>query len=124
MPREDDDLCLRLSKKFKFKFINEFLSFAIHNNDSKGITRNFRAQAIGYEKLFKKYYIDITKFCSKKSISDHYYLLAKKFYLAIDYNKSIKYSKSSIYYNFNLKNLLFFIYAQIKKLMSSKFHNF
>jgi glycosyltransferase involved in cell wall biosynthesis len=121
MPREDDDLCLRLSKKFKFKFINKFLSFAIHVNSSKGITKTSYIQALGYEKLFRKYFIDIKKYCSKKEIANHFYLLAKKFIFAKEYDKSLKYINSSFSYNRSIKNILTFIYIKYLMLFFRKF---
>lgn len=94
---EDDDLCIRLSKYFKFKYIDKVLSYAIHDFRSPGISSNKLANATNYEKLFNKYQKDIRKILGNKVIAKHHYILAKKFFNANKYIKSIYNLKKFIY---------------------------
>ena len=82
-------MCIRLSKYFKFKYIDKILSYAIHDLRSPGISSNKLANATNYEKLLNKYQKDIRKNLGNKVIAKHYYILAKKFFNANKYFKSI-----------------------------------
>jgi glycosyltransferase involved in cell wall biosynthesis len=93
---EDDDLCLRLSKRFIFKKINKNLSFAHHNNISLGVSTDNIKHAINFELLLMKYKKDIMKYCNLIDISNLYYLMAKKFFLSKNFKKSKSYLQKSI----------------------------
>lgn len=94
---EDDDLCIRLSKYFKFKYIDKILSYAIHDFRSPGISSNKLANANNYEKLLNKYQKDIKKILGNKVIAKHYYILAKKFFNANKYFKFLYNFKKFFY---------------------------
>lgn len=113
--REDDDLCLRLSKNFIFKHIDEDLSYAYLGNSDQ-ITSNALDHANSYEELFNKYKKDIYKYCTKLEISNHYYKISKKFYLCKKDNLSNKYIYKSIKFNLSLKNLILYFLLQIRKI--------
>jgi glycosyltransferase involved in cell wall biosynthesis len=109
---EDDDLCLRLSKYYKFKYINKNLSFAIHHKSSPGISSDKLNNATNYEQLLNKYKKDIFKFNGKEIYSNHLFILAKKYFLAKKFDHSYNFIKKSIKYKKTIKNIffIFFLY--------------
>lgn len=113
MSREDDDLCLRLSKLYKFKHIDKDLSLANLENRSQ-ITSNILNHAKSYKKLFFKYKKDIYLYCSKKEISNHYYLISKKFYLAHSFSESKKNIIKALKKYPSVKNLFFFVLVLLR----------
>tara|TARA_B100001287_G_scaffold184852_1_gene155957 strand:- start:784 stop:1647 length:864 start_codon:yes stop_codon:yes gene_type:complete len=112
--REDDDLCLRLSKYFLFKHIDQDLSFA-YLETKQQVTSNKIKHAKDYEKLFNKYEKDIQKFCTKSQISNHFYEISKKFLICKDYKKSKFYIKKSLNNYLNLKSFLILIVLLFRK---------
>ena len=77
----------KIIKVFKFKYIDKILSYAIHDLRIQN-SSNKLANANNYEKLLNKYQKDIRKNL-KQSNCKHYYILAKKFFNANKYFKSI-----------------------------------
>ncbi len=112
--REDDDLCLRLSKYFLFKHIDKDLSLA-YLEAKQQVTSNKLKHAKDYEQLFNKYKKDINKFCTRYEIANHYFNISKKFYLSKDYEKSNTYIKMSLKYNLKIKSLIIFFILLIRK---------
>jgi glycosyltransferase involved in cell wall biosynthesis len=107
--REDDDLCLRLSKFYKFKHIDKDLSLAYLEKNRNQVTSNALNHAKQYKQLFNKYKKDIYIHCSSKEIANHYYLISKKFYLASSFKEAKKNIIKSIKKYPNVKNLLVLI---------------
>jgi glycosyltransferase involved in cell wall biosynthesis len=87
---DDDDLCLRLSKFYKFKHIDKDLSLAYLENNRSQITSNALNHAKYYKQLFNKYKKDIYIHCSAREIANHYYVISKKFFLANSFKESKK----------------------------------
>jgi glycosyltransferase involved in cell wall biosynthesis len=114
---QDDDICLRLAKEYKFGLIKEVL--AIINDDSGNQTiSNKKNYAEGWFNLFIKFEDDIKQFCGNRIACKHF---TKSGFLFILANENLKARKSlckAIRYSFNYYTILFIIfsYIPIKKL--------
>jgi glycosyltransferase involved in cell wall biosynthesis len=117
---EDDDLCLRLAKKYKFKKINEPLSFAIHRQESPGVSKDNIAHAENFEKIFDKYKDDILKYCNNEDISNLYFKLSIKFFYAKKFKIAAKYNEFAFKkkYPTTLKKLIYYLIFKIINLIA------
>jgi glycosyltransferase involved in cell wall biosynthesis len=80
----DDDLCFRLAKKYKFELLP--LPLAISRTiDSNALTKQSFSLANGKKKLLEKYGNDISKYFGKNVISKKYFELSNNYLLAGDF---------------------------------------
>lgn len=103
---QDDDICFRLAKDFKFALIPEIL--AIYNTDGDGqIGGCSKRVANGWWILWNKYEKDVLEFCGKEVLAKHYTECAKYFLNAQDKKMSLTALIKSFKYKIIKENLLF-----------------
>lgn len=78
---QDDEICFRLAKVFKFGLIREPLAFA-HNDGEMKLTNNIQNTADGWWRLFSKYKNDIVEYCGENVLAKHYYNCANYYLIA------------------------------------------
>jgi glycosyltransferase involved in cell wall biosynthesis len=78
---QDDDICLRLAKKYRFGLIKEPLAI-IYCDAGEQVTSNKSEYAMGWWRLVNKHQADIRSLCGNKTLSDHYLKCASLFLLA------------------------------------------
>jgi glycosyltransferase involved in cell wall biosynthesis len=116
---QDDDICLRLSKRFKFGLIREPLAI-IHNDAGNQTISNRMTYAEGWEKLIVKFRDEILNECGKGTLARHYLKIGFLYNLANDRMKSRQYLKESIKLKFNYYTLYFLIFIMIFKKITLK----
>ena len=105
---QDDDICLRLAKNYKFKLIPEILAI-IHSDGDNQITDNSKEYAQGWWKLFNKYEKDIVKYCGNKTMSKHFEKCFYLFIISNQYHLSFQALRKIMLYRESSK-LITFIY--------------
>ena len=75
---QDDDICLRLAKEYRFGLIPEILAI-VHNDGSSQITKNSKSFAKGWLKLFSKHESEIRRVCGDKVMARHWAKCGKLF---------------------------------------------
>ena len=66
---QDDDICLRLAKKYRFGLIKENL--AIIKESDNQVSHNLLDYANGWWKLYHKFRTDILLHCGRKTMGKH-----------------------------------------------------
>lgn len=117
LPRlQDWELVLRLSKYYRFLFIDEPLVISYYSNES--ISADKEAYIIALELILKKHFEDFNQF--KHILSKHYYILGKTIYSEGDLVKSRRYFFSAIEkYPLNIDYLI----GYLKSFLSTKAYN-
>jgi glycosyltransferase involved in cell wall biosynthesis len=67
---QDDDICLRLAKEFKFGLVPEIKAI-IHDDAGNQTISNRTVYADDWYKLFNKYEKDILQYCGKETFARH-----------------------------------------------------
>ena len=78
---QDDEICLKLAKYYKFGLIKEDLALA-HCDGNERLTTNLKKNAEGWWKLINKFEKEIVDNCGKSALSKHYFNCAEKFLIA------------------------------------------
>lgn len=68
---QDDDICLRLAKEYRFGLIPEILAI-IHMDGGANLTRDSKRLAEGWWRLFSKHESEIIRVCGNKTMAKHY----------------------------------------------------
>lgn len=85
---QDDDICLRLAKTYKFGLVPSIMAI-IHDDAGNQTISNRRVYADDWYKLFNKYEQDILAYCGKPILAKHFIKCAK-LYLEIGDNGQAK----------------------------------
>lgn len=85
---QDDDICLRLAKEFKFGLVPDIKAI-IHDDAGNQTISNRTVYANDWYKLFNKYEKDILQYCGKKVLAKHFNKCAK-LYLQIGDSKKVR----------------------------------
>ena len=100
---QDDDICLRLAKEYRFGLIPEILA-VIHNDSGSQVTKSPKSYADGWWKLFRKHESEVLRVCGRKTMARHYakcgklYLKASETRLAHKaYKKALSFDRSIFY---------------------------
>lgn len=75
---DDDEICFRLAKEYKFGLIRECLALT-HSDGGAQVTSDRLDNARGWLRLFNKYQEDILKYCGKEVLVRHYCNCARQF---------------------------------------------
>lgn len=78
---QDDDICFRLAKKYKFALIPEILALVHISYDGCGdrISTSLRRVADAWWQLWRKYETDVVEYCGKHTMANHYLECADRF---------------------------------------------
>jgi glycosyltransferase involved in cell wall biosynthesis len=68
----DDDMCLRLARRFKFGLVKETLGI-IHGDSGNRVSDNYTQLANDYYRLCLNFKEDIVKYCGYKTMAGHYF---------------------------------------------------
>jgi len=83
---QDDDICLRLAKEFRFGLVPEILAVIHLDERMKSTVEELKDSAVGYARLFSKYESEIRRICGDEVMASHWIRCAKYFLLAEDKN--------------------------------------
>lgn len=75
---DDDDLCLRLAKHFKFFLIPDVLAI-VHDDGGNRITGDKIQYLDGWFQLYTKHFDDILLLCGQSEINKKFFSLAKRY---------------------------------------------
>ena len=84
---QDDVMCLRLAKNYKFGLVREILCL-IHTDAGNQLISNFKNKAFDTLLLFERFKQDILSLCGKKTLAKHYIKCATLFLLANNKRKA------------------------------------
>lgn len=110
--RNDLDLWLRISLKYKINCIEQPLVNFYQNNADR-ITYNYNKKIQGFLGFINKHYNLLEKY--PLSLSKNYLKLAKFYSDNNEYNNAYKYSRLAIKANINIKSLKYFSYFSIRR---------
>ena len=124
---QDDDICFRLAKYFRFVLIPEVLNY-VNGKDGTGISSNVSRVALGWEILWDKYKDEVIKECGNNVLARHYYETAQLYANIPLLKECFRTSIKSLKNNLSLKPIkiiLGCIYKLIKTflLKKEKFEN-
>ncbi|MBU0986629.1 MAG: hypothetical protein KKH68_05175, partial [Proteobacteria bacterium] len=83
---QDDDICLRLAKEYRFGLISEILAVIHHDDRIQTTMEEFKKSAIGHMRLFTKYEAEILRMCGDEVMARHWIKCGKSFLRANDKN--------------------------------------
>ena len=75
---QDDDICFRLAKYFKFGYIDIPLAGVYINSDDR-ISSSLRKVSLGWWMLWNKYEDDVVKYCGNEVMANKYSQCARRF---------------------------------------------
>lgn len=123
--RQDYDMWIRISKKFKFAFINKPL-VNIYRENKNSISYGYEKNITGTNIILRKIEPDLKKFDSKyqkKVYASHYTYMGKKCYKFGNPKLAINYFLKSLKYRIKIRTLCYLIFSIIFSLLnSSKIH--
>jgi len=101
---QDDDICFRLAKRFRFALIPKILAVAHTSYDGceERISASPNRVANAWWQLWHKYEADVVEYCGKRAIAKHYLECANRFEQAG--NQSMRneaYSYALYFYDYN-----------------------
>jgi len=96
---QDDDICLRLAKEYRFELIPEILAVIHHDVRIQTTMEEFKISAVGYMQLFTKHKSEIRRICGDEVMARHWIRCAKYFLLAEDKNMSHTFIKRAYQLN-------------------------
>jgi len=67
----DDDICLRLAREYRFGLIPEILAI-VHDDGGSQITKDSKSYADGWWRLFTKHEKEIRRVCGDRILAKHY----------------------------------------------------
>lgn len=119
---QDDDMCLRLAKYFKFGLIRKPLAVICTDGGNQTISNKF-SYALGWEKLIEKFKIDIIEYCGVATLLKHYLRLSELYLYSLNFNKSFSYYKVSVV-NHRFIYIKYLIFILKSKLPFQILYNF
>jgi glycosyltransferase involved in cell wall biosynthesis len=118
---QDDVMCLRLAKKYKFGLVREILCI-IHTDAGNQLITNFKNKATDTLLLYERFKQDILSLCGTKTLAKHYNKCSTLFLLANDKRKAREIANCSLKNAFTLEAIVlktssflpqfFFIYGR------------
>lgn len=119
---DDKELWIRISKKYDFDFVDEFLfKYYVHGQNIVKTT-GLAGHAADHEHILKKYEEDYKKY--PKMYSDQLRHLGSQLFRLKETKKGRYYFKKSLKYNkFNLKSYLYYILSFLGVKTFSKVHD-
>lgn len=117
---QDDDMCLRLAKKYRFGLIREYLAI-IHCDAGEQVTSNKSEYATGWWNLVNKHREDIKLVCGNNTLLDHYLKCASLFLLANMKKKAREISLKSFGLGPTINGSLLFVFSFFPTLFFSNY---
>lgn len=68
---QDDDMCFKLAKKYKFGYISQKLA-GVYLSSQDRISQNSKKVSLGWWKLWNKYEKDVVDLCGNEIMAKHY----------------------------------------------------
>ena len=81
---QDDDVCMRLAKEYRFGLIPEILAVIHRDARIQTTTEEFKRSAVGHMRLFTKHESEIRRICGDEVMAIHWIKCGKYFLLAED----------------------------------------
>ena len=69
---QDDDICFKLAKKYKFGFVSDQLA-GVYTDVNNRISGSSKRVSMGWWMLWNKYEDDVVNFCGKEVMAAHYF---------------------------------------------------
>lgn len=110
---QDDDICIRLAKEFRFGLIPEVLA-VIHNEcDNIRVTGDTKSLAEGWLKLFNKHKEEIIRVCGNSVMANHYIKCGKYFILVHQFKEARKLFSQSFYLAPSLRSAIYYTVSML-----------
>lgn len=109
---QDDDICLRLAKRYKFALVPEIKAI-IHSDAGNQTITNRRVYANDWYKLFRKYESDIKELCGTRTFAKHLTKCALLFFQIGEKTKAKEIIAESRRLNASVKNELLYIIVSL-----------
>lgn len=121
---QDDVMCLKLAKAFKFGWVKEVLA-TMHYDAGGRLTDDPVLTAYGYYYLYNKFADDIVKYCGRKTMAKHYARSGMLFLNVRESNMAFKAFCKSLTRGFSAKAIgymafLLLPYSYQRKLRSTR----